>query len=55
MLKTENNPKTKRILIEGHGKLSEILEGKERKVVEADHQANVELAESKFCFRMESL
>ena len=44
MLKTENKLKTKRILIEGQGKLSEILEGKGRKVVEADHQASVELA-----------
>ena len=29
MLETENKPKTKRILIEGQGKLSEILKGKE--------------------------
>ena len=49
MLKTEKNPKTKRILIEGQGKLSEILEGKERKVVEADHQASVELAVERMC------
>ena len=49
MLKTENNPKTKRILIEGQAKLSEILEGKGRKVVEADHQASVELAVERMC------
>ena len=49
MLKTENKLKTKRILIEGQGKLSEILEGKGRKVVEADHQASVELAVERMC------
>ena len=49
MLKTENKPKTKRILIEGQGKLSEILKGKEMKVVEADHQASVELAVERMC------
>ena len=49
MLKTENKLKTKRILIEGQGKLSEILEGKGRKEVEADHQASVELAVERMC------
>ena len=49
MLKTDNKLKTKRILIEGQGKLSEILEGKGRKVVEADHQASVDLAVERMC------
>ena len=44
MLKTETRPKTKTILSEGQAKLSEILNGKRRKVVEADHQASVALA-----------
>ena len=50
MLKTETKPKTKKILIEGQAKLSEILEGKGRKVVEADHQASVMLAVERMCF-----
>ena len=49
-MKTENKPKTKRILIEGQAKLSEILNGKRRKVVEADHQASVALAVERMCF-----
>ena len=50
MLKTETRPQTKTILSEGQAKLSEILNGKRRKVVEADHQASVALAVERMCF-----
>ena len=50
MLKTETNHQTKIILSEGHARLSEILDGKGRKVVEVDHQASVALAVERMCF-----
>ncbi len=50
MLKTESNHQTKRILSEGQARLSEILDGKGRKVVEVDHQASVALAVERMCF-----
>ena len=50
MLKTETNNQTKIILSEGQARLSEILDGKGRKVVEVDHQASVALAVERMCF-----
>ena len=50
MLKTETNHQTKIILSEGQARLSEILDGKGRKVVEVDHQASVALAVERMCF-----
>ncbi len=50
MLKTETNHQTKKILSEGQVRLSEILDGKGRKVVEVDHQASVALAVERMCF-----
>ena len=50
MLKTETNHQTKKILSEGQARLSEILDGKGRKVVEVDHQASVALAVERMCF-----
>jgi len=49
-LKTETNHQTKIILSEGQARLSEILDGKGRKVVEVDHQASVALAVERMCF-----
>ena len=37
MLKTETNHQTKELLSEGEARLSEILDGKARNVVEVDH------------------
>ena len=50
MLKTETNHQTKKLLSEGEARLSEILDGKARKVVEVDHQASVALAVERMCF-----
>ena len=50
MLKTQTKIQTKKILSEGKAKLSEILNGKRRKVVSTDHQANVALAVERMCF-----
>ena len=50
MLKTETNHQPKIILSEGQARLSEILDGKGRKVVEVDHQASVALAVERMCF-----
>ena len=50
MLKTETNHQTKIILSEGQARLSEILDGKGRRVVEVDHQASVALAVERMCF-----
>ena len=50
MLKTETNHQTKKLLSEGQARLSEILDGKGRKVVEVDHQASVALAVERMCF-----
>ena len=50
MLKTETNHQTKKLLSEGEATLSEILDGKARKVVEVDHQASVALAVERMCF-----
>ena len=50
MLKTETNHQTKKLLSDGEARLSEILDGKGRKVVEVDHQASVALAVERMCF-----
>jgi len=50
MLKTETNHQTKELLSEGEARLSEILDGKARKVVEVDHQSSVALAVERMCF-----
>ena len=44
MLKTEAKHQTKKLLSEEQARLSEILDGKGRKVVAPDHLASVELA-----------
>ena len=49
-MKTEINHQTKKLLSEGEARLSEILDGKARKVVEVDHHASVALAVERMCF-----
>ena len=50
MFKTETNHQNTIILSEGQARLSEILDGKGRKVVEVNHQASVALAVERMCF-----
>ena len=50
MLKTETNHQTKKLLSEGEAGLSEILDGKTKKVVEVGHQSSVALAVERMCF-----